>query len=36
MFYEPDKYDHGLPFNPFKSITFRADRLDIRLGSEGR
>ena len=21
MFYEPDKYNHGLPFNPFKSIT---------------
>jgi len=21
MFYEPDKENHGLPFNPFKSIT---------------
>ena len=21
MFYEPDKYNHGLPYNPFKSIT---------------
>ena len=20
MFYEPDKDDHGLPFNPYKSI----------------
>ena len=20
MFYEPDKNDHGLPFNPYKSI----------------
>ena len=20
MFYEPDKNNHGLPFNPFKSI----------------
>ena len=31
MFYEPDKDDHGLPFNPFKSITVPRPLAGFRL-----
>jgi hypothetical protein len=37
MFYEPDKRNHGLKYNPLKALDRAApDRLDFDVGSEGQ